>query len=211
VRRIAAAAALLLALTACGALAPTTTDGRARGLASRLLSGDDVPAGFRPLPLVADVSLRWCGVGAIDAPAPQRRASEVLTSQPDDSTQADLTDTVLDFAPGDAKKFVAALRKDQRACSRPQVRLPDGMTIDGDRFSIALPSGGDEQLVTDVRGTARGPALRTTCGGALARIVVRRGDTVVVIDDAVAGLQLDTGLRDRLAQRAAEQAAAGSS
>jgi hypothetical protein len=205
--RRAAAAVLLLSLTACGAFAPTAARStRASGLSARLLSGDDVPAGFRPVPLVADATQRWCGVGTFDAPSPLRRASEVLVSQPDDSTQAELTDTVLEFAPGDAARFVAALRAEERSCARPAVQLPDGLHVEGDRFGIALPNGGDEQLVTDVRGVARGPALRASCGGALARIVVRRGDVVVVIDDAVAGLQLDTGFRDRLAQRAAEQA-----
>jgi hypothetical protein len=189
---------LTVALTACGALTPTTTS-RGHDLSARLLSGDDVPAGYRPLPLAAEVTRRWCGAGTVDAPAPTRQASEVLSSHPDETSRAVLTDTVLEFAPGDAGRFVAALREDQRACDRPEVELPDGMTVEGDRFSIALPPGGDEQLVTDVRGAA----------GALARIVVRRGDVVVVIDDAVAGIQLDTGFRDRLAQRAAEQAGAG--
>jgi hypothetical protein len=133
----------------------------------------------------------------------------VLVSQPDDGTEAVLTDTVLEFAAGDGARFVDAMRQDQRGCNRPVVELPNGLSVEGDRFGIALPAGGDEQLVEDVRGTARGPALRTSSDGALARIVVRHDDVVVVIEDAVGGLQLDTGFRDRLAVRAAEQAQAG--
>ena len=205
-RSAAAIIALLAALAGCGTQATAT--GHAAGgerLTARLLSGDDVPAGFRPRS-GADVYRRWCGVGQVDAPAPRQRASEVLESRPDPSSQAVLTDTILEFAPGDAARFVAALRSDERSCNRPKVMFPDGLSIEGDHFSIGLPSGGDEQLVTDVRGVARGPALHTTREGALARIVVRRGDTVVVIDDVVAAMQLDTGFRDRLARRAAEQA-----
>ena len=198
----------MIALAACGADTSVNT-GAARGdaLSSRLLSGDDVPAGFRPLPLSADVAHRWCGIGSLDVPSPRRHASEVLESQPDDSSQAVVTDTVLEFAPGDGARFVAALRADERSCNRPKVLFPNGLSVEGDHFTIELPSGGDEQLVIDVRGTASGPSLRRRSGGALARIVVRRGDVVVVIEDAVAGIQLDTGFRNRLAQRAAEQAA----
>jgi hypothetical protein len=190
---------LTIALAACGG----------HRVSSRLLSGDDVPAGFRPLPLASDVARRWCGDGALSAPSPRRQRSEVLESTPDDGSQAVVSDTVLEFARGDAARFVAALRADERGCNRPKVLFANGLSIDGDHFSIDLPSGGDEQLVTDVRGAASGPALRTTCDGALARIVVRRGDVVAVIDDAVAGMQLDTGFRDRLAQRAAEQVVIG--
>jgi hypothetical protein len=200
---------LAIVLVACGAYAPVSTGAARDPLSSRLLSGDDVPAGYRPLPLAADVTIRWCGAGAVAAPSPRRQASEVLESRPDDASQAVVTDTVLEFGPGDATRFVAALRADERSCNRPKVLLADGMSVQGDHFSIGLPSGGDEQIVTDVRGFARGPALRTTCDGALARIVVRRGDVVVVIDDAVAGIQLDTGFRDRLARRAADQAELG--
>jgi hypothetical protein len=208
--RWVAVAILSIALGACGAHIPTMTSAASGDpLSARLLSGDDVPAGFRPLPLASDVARRWCGVGALDAPSPRRQASEVLESQPDDASQAVITDTVLEFAPGDAVRFVAVLSADERGCKRPKVLLADGLSVDGDRYSIALPSDGDEQLVTDVRGVARGPALRTTQDGALARIVVRHGDVVVVIEDAVAGVQLDTGFRDRLARRAAEQAGTG--
>src|SRR3954471_10210896 len=204
-----AGVALAVALAACGARGSSVEAGNGDPLRARLLSGDDVPAGYRPLPLASDVTRRWCGTGPLDAPSPRRRASEVLVSQPDNGSEAVLTDTLMEFAPGEGATFVDAMRRDERSCNRPEVQLTNGLSIEGDRFGIALPAGGDEQLVEDVRGTARGPALHTTSDGALARIVVRRGDVVVVIEDAVAGLQLDTGFRDRLAIRAAEQAEAG--
>jgi hypothetical protein len=204
-----AGVALAVALAACGARGSSTEASNGDPLITRLLSGDDVPAGYRPLPLASDVTRRWCGAGALAAPSARRHASEVLVSQPEDGTEAVLTDTVLEFAPGDGARFVDAMRHDQRSCNRPEAQLANGLSIEGDRFGIALPAGGDEQLVMDVRGTAHGPAVSASSLGALARIVVRRGDVVVVIEDAVAGVQLDTGFRDRLAVRAAEQAEAG--
>jgi hypothetical protein len=204
-----ASVVLTFVLVACGSPGTSTTGAADTSLSSRLLSGDDIPAGYQRLPLVADVTRRWCGVGLLNTPRPLRRSSLVLMSRPDDATQAILTNTVMVFAPGDATRFVSALRRDERSCNRPQVLLPNGLSISGDYFAIGLPRGGDEQLVMDVRGVARGPALRTLCGGALARIVVRRADVVVVIEDAVAGIQLDTGFRNRLAMRAAEQAELG--
>jgi hypothetical protein len=205
-----ASVVLTVLLVACGGRSsPTTSAAGGGSLASRMLSGDDVPAGFRPLPLAADVTRRWCGTGSLNTPTPRQHKSQVLVSEPDGDSQAVVTDTVMVFAPGDAARFVAALRTDSLSSNRPKIVLPTGVSIEGDHFEITLSPVGDEQLVTDVRGVARGPSLPSRCGGALARIVVRRGNVVVVIEDVAAGVQLDTGFRNRLARRAGDQAELG--
>src|SRR3954451_21943951 len=117
---------LVVALAGCGARGPSADAVTGDPLRARLLSGDDVPAGYRPLLLAPDVAHRWCGAGPLDAPAPRRRASEVLVSQPDEGSEAVLTDTLLEFAPGDPRRFVDAMRRDERSCDRPEVRLANG-------------------------------------------------------------------------------------
>jgi hypothetical protein len=171
----------------------------------RLFGLDDVPAGFAVMPLTDPRPPSWCGGRPLDISEARSYAAELLTYAPAPEQLASIQNIVLHFRPGGADRFVAAAIADRTRCDGGvDITDASGLHVQGQANAVPLEDiAGCVDAVEAFGGVQLPDGVST--GGAVSRIIAHRGDDVSIVFDTVAGIDLDSGLRDRLAHLAASQ------
>ena len=200
VRRAAVVALGVLLLGCAGADVSVSADAPAKVL----FSADDLPSGFEVANVAKPSLPSWCGGPAIELQGVVKSAAEIWTFRPGDEQRASIENIVVRFRPSAIDRFLSAVQSDQTRCAGGvDITTADGVNLRGQSAELELGLG-EGGMAIEANGGTRingGPAS----GGWASRIVVRRGDSVAIVIFAVAGLEYDRGMRDRLAHLAEKQ------
>jgi hypothetical protein len=198
--RATAVVLAVLLLGCAGADASVSSDAPAKVL----FAADDVPSGFEVANVANPRVPSWCGGSPIELQGAVKSAAEVWTFRPGDGQGATIENIVVRFRPSAIERFLSTVQSDQTRCAGGvDITTADGVNLRGESADLDLAVGDGGTAIEAGGGTRINGA--PAAGGWASRVVVRRGDSVAVVVFAVAGLEYDRGLRDRLAHLAEKQ------